>query len=203
MRASEAAFSTRHGRKASKSGDLSFGPSGALRVDPHRVYLLAQLDGVRIEVGLTSSNVGHRSSPRAHLTGRSTRFRRRDVRGCGEDSGGVAGARLGGAVTRHRAHRRSPRSRRDRERRHRLILQFGPSLVVWTEFTCQPAESLPSTETTLSLRPLSRRPSTPSRSPGRAGTSPPRDLGRVRSRRPPVRRRQRAEGAVPAGLLEG
>lgn len=37
---------------------MSFGPSGALRVDPHRVYLLAQIDGVRIEVGLTGSNVG-------------------------------------------------------------------------------------------------------------------------------------------------
>lgn len=37
---------------------MSFGPSGALRVDPHRVYLLAQIDRVRIEVGLNSNNVG-------------------------------------------------------------------------------------------------------------------------------------------------
>jgi hypothetical protein len=66
------------------------------------------------------------TSRRAHLTGRSSRFRRRDVRGCGEDSGGVAGSRLGGAVTRNAAHRRSPRSRRDCARRHQLILQFGP-----------------------------------------------------------------------------
>lgn len=62
------------------------------------------------------------------------RFRRRDVRGCGEDPGGVAAARLGGAVTRHRAHRRSPTSR---PRTPTSTDSSGRTsrLVVWTDFT--------------------------------------------------------------------
>ena len=86
----------------------------ALRVDPHHDYLLAQIDGVRIEVGLTGSNVG------TALHG--VPISQADLADfVGATCEGVAKilaewrVRLGGAVTRHRARRRSPRPRRDHD----------------------------------------------------------------------------------------
>jgi hypothetical protein len=131
------ALCTTDGKASPRGCEGCLPPIGLMQPNKLSVYHLVQEDRAVIVMlaaatGLTAACTSNTTvvqpvtAPRAHLTGRSSRFRRRNVRGCGDNSGGVAGSRLGDAVTRHRTHRRSPRSRRDRARRHQLILQFGP-----------------------------------------------------------------------------